>query len=260
MKNHPLFNANETTAARQNIDISYINITQFETGRRITLTNQWAPEELLTWEQLYEAVGSQPGHFELTGRDARGKVVDREQVRLKTPGQQFAEARPPTNGQQQAPNLQPQPQAVPDMPPNVDPMTALIWMLRQDAAQQREDARLRQTETSQMMLGIVKANVDLTTGLITGLSGFVRPPQPDGSQVAVEAFLKGADALSGLMAGVRDASGQAGQPGVPIEPKGPPLDWQQVSKNILESLKQVADIARATAGKEPIIPPGGPTE
>jgi len=257
MKNHPLFNANETTSARQNIDISYINITQFETGRRITLTNQWAPEELLTWEQLYEAVGNVPGHFELVARDSRGKVVDREQVRLKPPGSQF-EARP-INGQA-PPASMPESASSPAIPASVDPMTAMMMIMQQNNQQLRQDAISREANQSQLMLGIMQANVNLTTGLIQGLSGFVKPPELPSVDRSTEAFLKGAEAISGLMAGVRDAAG-GGQPGAPQEPQGPPLDWTQVSKNILDSLKQVADIARATAGKElPIIPPGGPTE
>jgi hypothetical protein len=265
MIDHPLFVDDESSDEKRSRDIGYINIYQFENGRRVALTDQWDPDQLQTVADIYNAVGA--GHFELVGRHAKShKIVDRAIHIVKAP--RGAETGPTTSRveqqSQQSQQSQPQPMAPPTMqiggmqiPPGTDPQTAMILaMMHTTSAQNalqlqamREDARFHGEQLTQLMLGFTQANGQMVTGLAQAFSGRANGQGTDGG--AAEGFIKGVETMANLAAGMREGGGD--------EPK--PTAWGDVTKNIAESLRAMSELAKVTAtggAPPPVVPPGEP--
>lgn len=257
MKDHPLFNDDENDIERRARDIGFINIHEFKGGKRVTLPQQYEPEELTTAECVFNAVGY--GRFELVGRDSQTKrVVDRVLINLDPPK---GEAAPPKRADPPAspPPAAAAPAPFPAMqvggmvvPANMDPSLAMFLamatnqtqMLAQMLVAQREDSKIAMASNVQLMLGMSEN----TTRLITGLAGALGGRPNGGPEGAAEAFIKGVETMGSLMQGVKEGN---------AETEGKPTDWGEIAKSVVESVKTIRDISQMSAtGAPPVVPPG----
>lgn len=262
MINHPLFNEDDDNEERASRDIGYINIRQFEGSRGVMLTGQWEPDELMTHDDVYNAVGV--GHFELIGRHSRTKkIVDRVLITIKIPRAPGSPAEPeqraaprPQFEQQPAIPMPPAMQAgTISIPPGMDPQTVLMVLNQQaQMAQlqaQREDSRFHSESQTRLMIGLTQSMAQMTTGLAAALGGRAAPAESTGAGV-VDGFLKGIEIMADLKAGMKEGEEAAEKPS----------DWGQITANIAEGIRniaQVAKIANVVTPVDPIVPPGVPT-
>jgi hypothetical protein len=268
MIDHPLFNSdNPDDKERRKVNIAYINIRSCEPGKKkVTLTNQWEPEELQTPSDVLEAVGNVEGTYELVGRGTKNQVIDTQMITLravKSPAQTAAAAaaaamaaaaiqQPPAQPQV------PQPPALPLMqaggiviPSNMDPTMAMIISMMAFNSQQ-------QAAASQLMMQVMQHNgTQLTTLIGTLATAFAPVLAGHGNGGAGAApgatesgFLKGIEIMAALKEGVDGATKQG------------TTDWGAVTNNVMNAFQSLAQVAKATAGAPapaaPVVPPGGP--
>lgn len=258
MKAHPLFCDDENDIDRLAQDIEFINIIRLQGGKRIGLPNQWEPEQLQSLQDVYDAVGG-PGDYELIGRDKKMRIVLRERINLEAPKGYERPAQPATpingNAVPPMPPLPVQP-GVPMMnlgsiqiPAGVDPHIAMMMFNAQlaqiDKDQARGDARAHEVQMVQMFTAFSNNQTALVTGLVGALANRGSPT----GENAADTFIKGVDVAVQLVAGMKE--------GTNIAPPEQTPTWAETTKNIVESLKVVKDIASLgnSAPGAPIIPP-----
>jgi hypothetical protein len=271
MQNHPLFNTDK--------NIEFLNIRHATGSNKWdTLTDQWQPEQIQTPLDLFEAVGQVEGRYELIGRGKNHAVVERVELNIKAPIGFCA------NPQQQAvptPQAQQQQSGSPGMmtapgglliPANIDPSMAMVISMmalgsQQSAANQQQMQQMMQHSSTQLVT-MMQANQQAqmqasqnTMQLVGQIASTVVPALMNrgvggdvaGAQGAAEAgFIKGVEVLAAMREGV-DKATSAGT-----------TDWSAVSANIMQGLRSLSEIAKATAAPAPaaappVVPPGGPT-
>jgi len=270
MIDHPLFNfENPDDAEKRKRNIAYINIMYCEPGKKkITLTNQWEPEELLTPAQVLEAVGGVEGTYELIGRGPKHSVVDRQYLTLGVPK---GAARPAQAAAPPAAANAPSPSGVFStpmqaggllIPSNMDPTTAMIISMMalqnqqnaQNAAAQQQQAQFQMQQIVTMMGASQASTTSLIGTLATAFAPVLAshagaPTAAPGSSEA--GFLKGIEIMAALKEGVDQAKNGAGQ-----------ADWGTITSNVLKSFQSLAEVAKTTASAAPppapVVPPGGP--
>jgi hypothetical protein len=266
MIDHPLFNGdNPDDAKKRKLNIAYINIRVCEPGKKkVTLTNQWEPEELLTPADVLEAVGGNYGAYELIGRGVNHQVVDTQMIVLGAPKGYVppAPAAAPTNGQPATPSTPMMQAGGLLIPANMDPTTAMIismmavQMQQSAASADRQDrqAQFAQQQLTTLMTGMAASQSGLVTGLVGAFAPALisrggSPGDPTASSNAEAGFLKGIEIMAAMKAGL-DEAGSGGK-----------TDWATVTTNIMQSVKSLAEVAKATAAAPapaPVVPPGGP--
>jgi hypothetical protein len=251
MKDHPLFCDDDSENAGK--DIRFINAVKFIGNKRMSLSDQWEPQDLMTIQQVYDAIG--PGDFELVGRDATGKAVARARIAMEP-----KKGEPPQMPKEPTPAAPVAPSPAPanvmqfgatSIPVGSDPTTA-FQNNAQNAAAQREDSRHQLAMTVQMFGEFSKAQVNLVNGMFAALAGSQRGTGDVGER-AVDLVLKGVELATGLREGAEDAKVKP-----PEEPQEKPMDWTATTQNVVESLKVVRDIASLGgigSGSSPVIPP-----
>ena len=252
MIDHPLFNSdNPEDVEKRKRNICYINIMVCEPGKKkVTLTNQWEPEELQTPADILEAVGGVGGTYELIGRGQKHQIIDRAMFTLKGPKDhappapaqaQAQPATPPAVTMAPAPTMQAQGIIIPS---NMDPNVAMVISMM---AMQNQNAQFNAQNQTAMITGLATAFAPVI-GAAMSRPGMAGAP---GSQGAAEAgFLKGIE----IMAAVREGMDSAN--------KGPATDWGSFSANVVQAVKGLVEVARTTSGSPapaaPVVPPGGP--
>ncbi len=271
MKAHPLFERADGDTENADRDIEIIQIRAFPKGEKsFMFANQWDPEQLLTPQDLLNAVGE--GEFELIGRGG-GRVVDRAKISVRRAGnqEQYRDPVPPAAPPAAPPS--PAPNGIPmlqvggmQIPPNVDPTMVLILGMIQaqqasaerNAATQREDSKFYSQQLSTMMIENQRTLAQMVTGLTSALAG--RAGGGDGGGAA-DGFIKGVETMVSLTEGMREGSGKT---------EAPKTDFGEVVKNIATSLGTIKDLAHianpssasvaspVAADAEAVIPPGEP--
>lgn len=278
MINHPLFNLEtddldpKRAQEKRGRDIVYVNIRQLNGGKWSSLTNQWAPEELLTVGALYEAVGNVDGQYELIGRGHKNEVIDRQMHVLKGPRGSAAQAAPAP-----APAAPSGPPAMVPMqagslviPANMDPNMAMVismMTLQSQQNQQAQQAQLAQAQRSaelqmqqqqfqsQQATAQHQANMQMLTGLATVIVPALTTHAAGGAggaggaEIAQQAFLKGVETLLDFKKGVDEST------------SGGKTDWNVISANIANGFKSLSEVVKTTVGPTtpapPVVPPGG---
>jgi hypothetical protein len=251
MIDHPLFNfedPDDTEKRKRNI--AYINIMACEPGKKkITLTNQWEPEELQTPADVLEAVGGVYGTYELIGRGTKHQIMDRQMISLGAPKGHVpppppAPAQPPPPPvvtMAQAPTMQASGIIIPS---TMDPNVAMVISMM---AMQNQNAQFNAQNQTAMITGLATAFAPVIGAALSrpGVAG-----APGSQQAAESGFLKGIEVMAALKEGVDSAN------------KGPATDWGTVSGQIAQAVKGLVEVARTTAGTPapaaPVVPPGGP--
>ena len=286
MKNHPLFNDStddsSTAIERQKKEICYINIQQIMPGnKRITLTNQWEAEQLVTPLDVFQAIGEMEGDYELIGRGNHNQIVDRARINVRAPIGWRPGVGHPLYGKQQEqppPAQAPAPVGAPAgpmmtapggllIPANMDPNVAMMISMmalnsQRDAENARQQQQAFQFQSQQMMqisqqnLQMMQASQQNTTNLIGSLVSNLAPllaarSGGGGSESGAETgFVKGVEVMAALKEGV-DSAVNKGQ-----------TDWAQVAQHVSTGIRGLAEIAKQTAPAAapaaPVVPPGGP--
>lgn len=262
MKDHPLFNDDPDNHDRRSRDIGYINIVKYNGTRKQALPNQFEPEAIMTIDDVYQQVGA--GRFELIGRDSIKKyIVDRVMLEITdADGNMPNVVTAAQNAQQPAAPQQPQqqyqqpaaPQAFPpiptaqgsgiSIPAGTDPNTALLLVFMQIQSENQKMAREDARAQAQLQMQLATNNMQTMATLVTAMSGRAAPTGADSS---AESLLKGVELMSNLYAGMNEGGVGGGKP---------PVNWGEVSMNIAQSIKGIADLAKATSGGSgPVIPP-----
>jgi len=261
MKNHPLFCDDPDNDERMGRDICFIQVFRFAGTKRTAVPRIFEAEELMSIEALYEATGKTGGAFELMGRDKDNRrIVDRCRIEIEGMGPPEPPPPPPPAAVVASPELPPPQPGVSmlqgmglQIPQNADPMTSLMFMVlaQGQQAQQaaREDARASQANLSQIFTSFNAAQSNMVVGLAQafGSRGAGAPPGESGTE---NGFIKGIETMAALVSGQREQEQAAAE--------DKPLNIGEVAKNIAQSLGAVRDIAQATSGSGPIIPPGTP--
>ncbi|OHB67436.1 MAG: hypothetical protein A2V70_03770 [Planctomycetes bacterium RBG_13_63_9] len=266
MKNHPLFGVDDAEDAPiRDKDIRYINIMVVEPGKKkVTLTNQWEPEELLTPMQVLEAVGGIEGTYELIGRGHNHQILGRQYITLKAPKGYVPPFAPPAAPLPSAePPVTVHPGGVMTMPggivipANMDPNMAMIISMISAQGTQAQAAAERQERAAQFTMQMQSQSQDRTMQMIVGLATALAPviagrPSAGGIDAGhTEAgFLKGIEIMAALREGV-DGANKAGV-----------TDWGTVATQVAQAVQGLATVAKATAvpaaAAAPVVPPGGP--
>jgi hypothetical protein len=287
MKNHPLFNDatddSPTSVDRAKREIVFINIQQILPGnKRITLTNQWEAEQLLTPLDVFEAVGSMEGEYELKARGERNQIVDSMRLNVRAPIGWKPPIGHPLYGKENQPQAPPAPAPAPTgpatavpmqaggliIPANMDPMMAMIVSMmalnsQRDQAASAQQMQMAQFQMQQMVAmnaasgqQIISSNANMTNLIGTLATAFAPVFANRGGVVGSESgaetgFVKGIEIMAALKEGV-DSASKAGQ-----------TDWAVFAQHVAAGIKGLADVAKATAPVAapagPVVPPGGPT-
>lgn len=264
MKNHPLFGVDDAEDAPiREKDIRYINIMVVEPGKKkVTLTNQWEPEELLTPMQVLEAVGGVEGTYELIGRGHNHQILGRQYITLKAPKgyvPPFAPPAPPAPAEAQptatvAGGVMQMPGGI-IIPSNMDPNMAMIISMIAAQGTQAQAAAERQERAAQFTMQMQSQSQDRTMQMIVGLATAIVPAitsRPGAVGVdtghSEAGFLKGIEVMAALKEGVDGAN------------KGGATDWGTVATQVAQAVQGLASVAKATApaAAAPVVPPGGP--
>ncbi len=258
MKNHPLFCDDPDNEEKCERDICFIQIFRFTGTKRTAIPKIYNAEDLLSIEALYEETGA--GTFEIWGRDKNNRlIVDRCRIEIEGVAQPQQAATPPAAvvATPEPPPPQPGVSMLQGMgiqiPQSADPQTSLMFMIlaQQQQSQQaaREDARASQNNLAQIFASFNAAQSQMVVGLAQAFGNRGGPPV-GGESGTENAFIKGVETMSALVGGMREQEAAAAE--------DKPLNLGEVAKNIAQSLGAVRDIAQATSGSGPVIPPGGP--
>lgn len=259
MKNHPLFCDDPDNEERCGRDICFIQVFRFNGTKRTAIPKIFEAEELTSIEALYEQTGA--GAFELIARDKNNRlIVDRCRIEIEGVAQPQQAAPPPPAAVVAAPEPPPHQPGVSmlqgmgiQIPQSADPQTSLMFMIlaQQQQSQQaaREDARASQNNLAQIFASFNAAQSQMVVGLAQAF-GNRGGPTAGGESGTETGFIKGIETMAALVSGQREQEAAAAE--------DKPLNLGEVAKNIAQSLGAVRDIAQATSGSGPVIPPGGP--
>lgn len=260
MKNHPLFCDDPDNEERCGRDICFIQVFRFSGAKRTAIPKHFDAEDLMSIEDLHAATNKTGGAFELIGRDKNNRlIVDRCRIEIETEEPQHQAAPPPAAvvAAPEPPPPQPGVSMLQGMgiqiPQSADPQTSLMFMIlaQQQQSQQaaREDARASQNNLAQIFASFNAAQSQMVVGLAQAFGNRGGPPA-GGESGTETGFIKGIETMAALVSGQREQEAAAAE--------DKPLNLGEVAKNIAQSLGAVRDIAQATSGTGPVIPPGGP--